>query len=72
MPVLEEMLPRDLLQYCQNHGLLDSILSSSGDSYASYPSNYQGPPGATYGGGASFSSEQQYPPAARGGSEGYY
>lgn len=26
MSVLQGMLPRDLLHYCQEHGLLDSIL----------------------------------------------
>jgi hypothetical protein len=26
MNVLQGMLPRDLLHYCQEHGLLDSIL----------------------------------------------
>jgi hypothetical protein len=28
MPVLQEMLPPDLLEYCQEHRLLDSILVS--------------------------------------------
>jgi hypothetical protein len=28
MPVLQEMLPPDMLQYCQEHRLLDSILVS--------------------------------------------
>jgi hypothetical protein len=26
MSVLQEMLPPDMLEYCQEHGLLDSIL----------------------------------------------
>jgi hypothetical protein len=37
--VLQEMLPDDLLSYCQHHGLLDSILvgdnDDDGPSYAS-------------------------------------
>ena len=28
--VLREMLPEDLLSYCQHHGLLDSILEEKG------------------------------------------
>jgi hypothetical protein len=30
MSQLQEMLPADLLQYCQDHGLLESVLLSEG------------------------------------------
>lgn len=28
MPVLQEMLPPDMLEYCQEHGLLDAVTSN--------------------------------------------
>jgi len=30
MPVLEEILPKDLFEYCQEHGLLDTVLLDEG------------------------------------------
>jgi hypothetical protein len=32
MSTLREMMPADMLQYCQEHGLLDAILSRDSDS----------------------------------------
>lgn len=40
MSVLQDMLPRDLLHYCQEHGLLDSILIP--ESQASSPQGIAG------------------------------
>ena len=30
MAVIREMLPEDLLSYCQEHGLLESVLGAQG------------------------------------------
>lgn len=37
MNTLESMLPRDLLQYCQEHGLLDSIVSPEPEAGGAIP-----------------------------------
>lgn len=43
MPVLQEMLPRELLDYCQEHGLLESVLIQEEDDRKKPPHNQFGP-----------------------------
>ena len=65
MPVLQEMLPRDLLDYCQEHGLLDSVLRDEEAGPPSFDADAFGSGSAAASATPSYSRGSGYPSSAR-------